>query len=158
MDSGNSETHPPPRSDSQIVPEGSSAVSGRHQAARTFPGARNREPDRAGAHWKTIEPLLLDLAAELALERVELDIRSIAWELDYVSVPVRIRLSLFGSALAIVESVKVARVRAYCLMDRGIYRAGDTIQAEGVTLTILRIEKDKITLGAGKYSRDFLLR
>jgi hypothetical protein len=86
------------------------------------------------------------------------DLSSIAWEQDYVLVPVRIRMDLLGSGLNCSDTIQLKRVRAYCVLNGKLYKEGDSFVVDGQAVTISKIEKDKVTLRSGKALREVLNR
>lgn len=108
--------------------------------------------------WEPVKAWMTDLEIEIRLSRVNFEIPAIAWELDNIERPVRVRFDLFGSGLDYKDTIKVARVRAYAVMNNKIYREGDTVEAEGLKLTVSRIEKDKVTVKVGRFVKEFLIR
>jgi len=108
--------------------------------------------------WEPVKNWMTDLEIEVRLNRVNFDITAIAWELDNIERPIHVRFDLFGSGLDFKDRIKVARVRAYAVLSNKIYREGDIVEAEGLKLTVSRIDKDKVTVKVGRFVKEFLIR
>ena len=71
-------------------------------------------------------------------------------------------IALFGFGLDLIDSLTVVRVRAYAVVDGKIQKEGDEIMTKpGLKVKVIRIQKDKLTVEAGKngkFKKDFFMR